>query len=183
MVDPPTPWLVLPVICWYTHIFTFPLPSRLRDLREVCDTHHFYICRCLCPNFHFYFIYKVVKLDIQKQPWLSRMWLTNSDIFVFWNVAVKCHCTGMHVAWVHTMVLTSPFLWYFLPCWDVNWGTLYFWKSRFLSFFFFNFFSFLECIIFSLFLLLPSLDFLNKTHFYLKKSLTVRGWFFIYSWL
>lgn len=40
VVDPPTPWLVLPLICWCAHVFPLSLPSRLMDLREVCETHH-----------------------------------------------------------------------------------------------------------------------------------------------
>lgn len=49
MVDPPTPWLALPLICWYAHVFILSLPSRLKDLLEVCEPHHgkyAYVYRC-----------------------------------------------------------------------------------------------------------------------------------------
>ena len=40
MVDPPTPWLVIPLICRFAYVFILSLPSRRIDLREVCETHH-----------------------------------------------------------------------------------------------------------------------------------------------
>lgn len=101
VVDPPTPWLGLPLICRCAHVFPLSLPSRLMDLREVCETHHgkyVYVYRCLPVHvlqtfMEFYLQILLVRrmlLDqTHKSPWVSRKQSARVQMpFVIWNVDV-----------------------------------------------------------------------------------------------